>query len=372
MTSEMIFYDLFCIAKITCRDFLAESQSRWFEYFVVLCKRAETRIDPTSEKPCSNIVRSPNRAASIAYLIRAAFAAILWIILASALSPDFLLGNYCAFVLNSTCVRALITPIRIASSNWQLYPRAFLSSLWLFFLCCYVLSTFVGIKIHSASAFVWNEIQSMILQTFHRAIVTLQLLELTSHGFVIIYHFRHSGRCAYNPSVPNIGERNNVLPPSVVSAFPLSFSLSSSVSCLCRSWSWLSSLPRRQQRRLSRSKPNLSRWRDLTLYWRLPCPSRIYRRIGEIVALRIRNVLFSARRPRWEQDIAYTDGLYPCYLWFIVSEAKCSDRKIDFCSEYVIRKEALLLLDSTERHLTLIFATILYLQCRTIDMRSLS
>ncbi|KYQ59574.1 hypothetical protein ALC60_01400 [Trachymyrmex zeteki] len=38
-------------------------------------------------------------------------------------------------------------------------------------------------EMQSESAFVWSEIQSATL--FHRAIVTLQLLELTSRGFAV-------------------------------------------------------------------------------------------------------------------------------------------------------------------------------------------
>jgi len=56
------------------------------------------------------------------------------------------------------------------------------------------LSMFIGAEIQFASVFVWSEIQSATL--FHRAIVMLQLLELTSRGFAIIYGFRHAGRSA--------------------------------------------------------------------------------------------------------------------------------------------------------------------------------
>ncbi|KYN22303.1 hypothetical protein ALC57_05300 [Trachymyrmex cornetzi] len=50
----------------------------------------------------------------------------------------------------------------------------------------YALSTFLGAEIQSASVLVRSEIQSATL--FRRAIVTLQLLELTSRGFTILAH----------------------------------------------------------------------------------------------------------------------------------------------------------------------------------------
>ncbi|KYQ53672.1 hypothetical protein ALC60_04439 [Trachymyrmex zeteki] len=52
-----------------------------------------------------------------------------------------------------------------------------------FFLRCYALSAFVRAEIQFASVFVRSEIQSATL--FHRAIVTLQLFELTSRDFAV-------------------------------------------------------------------------------------------------------------------------------------------------------------------------------------------
>jgi len=58
-----------------------------------------------------------------------------------------------------------------------------------FFLCYYILFTFVRTKVQSLSILVESEIKSVI---FHRAIVTQQLLELTLHSFGIVHSLRHS------------------------------------------------------------------------------------------------------------------------------------------------------------------------------------
>ena len=78
---------------------------------------------------------------------------------------------------------------------------------FLFFLCCYALFAFVEAEIQSESIFVRSEIQFAVL--FHRAIVMLQLLELTSRGFAIVYRFRHIGRAA-NQGASNIGRKGNM------------------------------------------------------------------------------------------------------------------------------------------------------------------
>ena len=77
-----------------------------------------------------------------------------------------------------------------------------------------------------------------------------------------------------DPSAPNIDRNGNASPRFAEKVSAFSSSSFSSVSCPCRSWSWLSSLTRRQLRLLSRSKSNLSR---RALYRRVPCPPRVYR-----------------------------------------------------------------------------------------------
>jgi len=47
----------------------------------------------------------------------------------------------------------------------------------------------------------------------HRAIVTLQLFELTSHGFAVIYRFRHAGRSADQGSTRAYIDRNENASP---------------------------------------------------------------------------------------------------------------------------------------------------------------
>jgi len=78
------------------------------------------------------------------------------------------------------------------------YEGNFIVTLAFFFLRCYVLSAFVWAEIQSASLFVWSEIQSAT--QFHRVIVTLQLLEITSHDFAIVHRFR-------SPSIDQGSER---------------------------------------------------------------------------------------------------------------------------------------------------------------------
>ncbi|KYN11073.1 hypothetical protein ALC57_16774 [Trachymyrmex cornetzi] len=58
------------------------------------------------------------------------------------------------------------------------------------------------------------------------------------------------------------------------------------------------------------------------------------------------------------------------HLWLAASSAECPDRKTGNPG-YVTRKEARLSLDSTDRLATPTFATVLYLRCGTVDVRSL-
>ncbi|KYN24365.1 hypothetical protein ALC57_04027, partial [Trachymyrmex cornetzi] len=143
----------------------------------------------------------------------------------------------------------------------------FIVSLAFFFLHCYALS---------ASVFVQSEIQSATL--FHRAIVTLQLLELTSRGFAII----------------------------------------------------------------------------LVLVF-------IAAQTAAAAALSLKAKSLAVTR---------LADLYPYHLWLIASSAEYPDRKTG-SPGYVTRKEARLSLDSADCRPTLTFATVLYLRCRTVDVRSL-
>jgi len=110
-----------------------------------------------------------------------------------------------------------------------------------FFLCSYTLSMFVRTEIQSAPVLVRSEIQSATL--FHRVIVTLQLFKLTSHGFAVIYRFRHTSRSRLHRSRiqgrPTLAETvtHRLISLLEVSAFssPFSSSSSSSISCPCRS-----------------------------------------------------------------------------------------------------------------------------------------
>jgi len=70
----------------------------------------------------------------------------------------------------------------------------FIVFLAFFFLCSYILSMFVRAEIQSVSVFVRSEIQFATL--LHRAIMMLQLFELTSRGFAVLYRFRHAGHSA--------------------------------------------------------------------------------------------------------------------------------------------------------------------------------
>ncbi|KYQ59975.1 hypothetical protein ALC60_00981, partial [Trachymyrmex zeteki] len=72
----------------------------------------------------------------------------------------------------------------------------------------YALFTFVGVEIQSASVFVWSEIQSATL--FHRAIVTLQLLELTSRGFAVRFIGEYLVRCVSIGEIVALRIRNVV------------------------------------------------------------------------------------------------------------------------------------------------------------------
>ena len=84
-------------------------------------------------------------------------------------------------------------------------------------------------------------------------------------------------RCCFlieDPSAPNIGSNASLRIAIERIRFFVAFFLIVFffLSCPCRSWSWLSSLSRRQQRWLSCSEPNLSRWRVLALYRWASCP----------------------------------------------------------------------------------------------------
>jgi len=88
---------------------------------------------------------------------------------------------------------------------------------------------------------------------FHRAIMTLQLFELTSRSFAVIYRFCHTDRSA--DQRPERAQQTETVTHLLVSvsksAFSSPFSSSSSpISCPCLG---LSSLPRQQLRWLARS-----------------------------------------------------------------------------------------------------------------------
>ena len=81
--------------------------------------------------------------------------------------------------------------------------------------------------------------------------------------------------------------------------------------------------------------------------------------ISEIVVLRIRNVVFSARR---------VQRIYALVSNRFVS--RVPSRKIGSL-EYITRKETRLTLDSADRHATPTFVTVLYLRCATVEVRPL-
>jgi len=76
-----------------------------------------------------------------------------------------------------------------------------------FFLSSYALSMFVQTEIQSAPVFVRSEIQSAI----HRAIVTLQLFELTALLSSITFATLATSPIK-DPSAPNIGRNGNAPP----------------------------------------------------------------------------------------------------------------------------------------------------------------
>jgi len=103
-----------------------------------------------------------------------------------------------------------------------------------FFHRCYALSAFIG-----------AEIQSAVL--FHRAIVTLRLLEL-SRIFAIVYRFRQAGCSASRgPEAPNIGRNDNAPPRFAVDSirfFVVFFFVVFFGFMPTSILSWLSSLPK--------------------------------------------------------------------------------------------------------------------------------
>ncbi|KYN17599.1 hypothetical protein ALC57_10114 [Trachymyrmex cornetzi] len=153
---------------------------------------------------------------------------------------------------------------------------------FLSFLYCYALF---------ASVFVRSEIQSL----FHRAIVTLHLLELTSRGFAIVIFF--------------------------VVFFLIVF------------------------------------------FGFIPMPILV------LVFIAAQTAAATALSLKAESLAVTHADLYPYHLWLIASSAEYSDRKTG-SPGYVTRKEACLSLDSTDCRPTLKFATVLYLRCRTVDVRS--
>ena len=124
--------------------------------------------------------------------------------------------------------------------------------------------------------FVWAEIQSATL--LHRAIVTLQLFEMTSRGFAVIYRFRHAGRSVDQGSEPNIGRNDNAPSRFAVGSirfFVTFFFVVFFFDFMPMPILVLAFIARRQL--LSRSEPNLSRRRVLALYRRVLCPLCVYR-----------------------------------------------------------------------------------------------
>jgi len=146
-----------------------------------------------------------------------------------------------------------------------------------FFFCSYILSMFVRAEIQSAPVFVRSEIQSATLfahswrcssSSWRRA----ALLSVTAFVTLTAPPIRIQAH-------PTLAETVTHRLVSLLEIFTFSspFFSSSSSSVSCRSWSWLSSLSRWQLRRFSRSELNLSRCHVLALYWRVPCPPRVYR-----------------------------------------------------------------------------------------------
>ncbi|KYN30133.1 hypothetical protein ALC57_00416 [Trachymyrmex cornetzi] len=196
----------------------------------------------------------------------------------------------------------------------------FIVSLFLafYFLYCYALS---------ASIFVRNEIQSATL--FHRAIVTLQLLELTSRGFAIVPRFAVGSICFFTI-------------PFVVFFLIVFFGFMPMPIVVL-----------------------------VFIAAQTAAATALSRFIGEYLARRVsvRSLLRDTQcrvlgTPR-------PADLYAYNLWLIASSAEYTDRKTG-SPGYVTRKEARLSLDSIDYRPTLTFATVLfYLRCRTVDVHSL-